>query len=128
MKINLFACLIALFAFGACKEDEKVVTQPVVKTYEFAGTWSGTYSGIDNGTWTMNIGQDGSLSGSATSNLAGETFDLVGQADSVGNLTSTISTSTGSTFNGKLVGKAGSGTWVNAASNSGGPWSGTKSE
>ena len=125
MKTNIILFIALLgFAFNSCK-DETTTPKPVVPVYVFpyAGDWTGTYAGDDQGTVSIAIDSIGNLAGSAYSENVMTTFTLSGTVDSSGNLTA-ASASTGATFAGKLTPTTGSGTWVNNTIS--GTWSATK--
>ncbi len=93
----------------------------------YAGYYSGTYSGGDNGTWTITISSGGSITGMARSGIDESIYTVNGQASSSGSLTMTSgSVSDGATFAGTINSTTGviSGTWTNIYYGIGGSFSG----
>ena len=78
----------------------------------FEGTWSGTFSGNDSGTWLVLIDSDGKVSGTAHSNSSND-YAVEGIVTSNGELSATLgTTSSGGQFSGVLDDNGmGSGTW-----------------
>lgn len=91
---------------------------------DIAGTYTGTFSGDDSGTFTITISENGSISGNARS-ASGETFSLSGTAsDSTG--TVTFGGITGeAAFKGTIQSGAVSGTWSNTSTGESGSFTGT---
>lgn len=113
-KILFFALLI--LASTSCKKSDN---------NPFEGTWSGTFTGNDNGTWTVYVNDNGTVSGSGRSTVANSTFTISGRINNAGNLLATFGTSSlDGTFNGTMSGTQANGTWSNGTYQ--GPWSGTK--
>ncbi|WP_157972018.1 hypothetical protein [Pleomorphovibrio marinus] len=96
----------------------------------YKGAWNGTYSGADdNGAWRVQIDDKGTISGTATSITMTGGFELTGTVNSEGDFQATSgSTTFGTTFNGKLNGTNGQGTWQNIQAGISGNWSGSKEE
>jgi len=112
MKTKLFLVLIAVtLIFQACSSDD--VNDPITEISQYAGTWSGTYNGDDNGTWTITFSADGLfVSGSGYSNVADVTFKTTSATVTAdGGITSRAENGTVGTaqVNGDTV----NGTWVN---------------
>ncbi len=97
-------------------------------TLAYEGEWSGTYTGAqDNGSWTMQINTDGTVSGTATSEVFNGTYTVSGFVQENGDLTATVgNASSGALFTGQLDGSNASGTWNNTTANMSGEWSGTQ--
>lgn len=111
MKKVTFLLLVVLVATASCKKD---------KPFPFAGSWSGSYSGGDQGMWRVRVNSDGTLTGSGSSTRTGQEFSLDGNVSDNGGFRATSGvTGTGSEFTGTLTveGDA-SGTWKNKATNS----------
>jgi hypothetical protein len=96
----------------------------------YAGTWLGTYSGSDNGTFIINVDFNGNITGSFTSTGFLSIFGpqpASGVVDAFGNFSGT--TSTGSSFQGSMTvnGNSGNatGNWSNPSIGSG-PLQGTR--
>lgn len=101
---------------GACKKSE---------SNPFAGTWTGTFTGNDSGTWTVYINDKGTVSGGGTSVVANGPFIISGKINNTGNMVATFGTSSlDGTFNGTMSGTQATGTWFNG--NYLGTWTGTK--
>ncbi|MEM5564762.1 hypothetical protein WNY78_06585 [Psychroserpens sp. AS72] len=95
----------------------------------FQGNWVGTYSGNDNGTWNIDVSQYGIVSGTATSTIFNQSFNISGNISLNGILTATLgNVSSGSTFIGEMVENNASGTWNNNELNMNGNWSGSKNQ
>jgi len=111
-----FACVTLLVS---CKNKD-------YKDYK--GTWKGSYSGDDNGTWSIEVDEEGNIDGSARSNSAPDyPFTLEGSLSKDGNFEaeadlffSTVK------FNGKLKDDKANGTWKNAQDSISGTWTGKK--
>ncbi len=113
-KILFFAMLV--LASSSCKKSE---------SNPFVGNWAGTFTGNDNGTWSVTVNDNGTVSGSGRSTVANSTFTISGRINNAGNLLATFGTSSlDGTFNGSMSGTTASGTWANG--NYQGPWTGTK--
>ena len=96
-------------------ESGVVLFSTVMAPSPFAGTWSGTYSGDDTGTWIMVISDSGTfVSGSSYSNNAMETILTISATINVdGSVTSV--TENGSTSESQITGDDLEGTWENTA-------------
>lgn len=77
-----------------------------------AVTHTGTFSGSDSGTFTVQVAPDGTITGSLYSNDLRATFALQGTASAGGSFTSGVA-DTGGVFTGRIEGSTISGTWVN---------------
>ena len=104
--------------------------QAPVKGPQFAGTYVGTFSGDDSGTFQIVITAGGAISGTGTSPEG--TFGVSGAVDLDGKLVFSTggSTSTGAVFNGAIVVSGAiatiGGTWSNAEFNEKGTFGGTR--
>lgn len=109
-------------SFFSCKKDPK--------TSDFAGIWSGTYTGTDDhGTFSVSIDANGKATGSATSEVFSETFQLIGSVNANGQVVLTFGQlSSGGTFMGTMNKTSASGTWENKMTtpNYSGSWTGNK--
>lgn len=105
-----------------------VVTTPTVTLATLAGTYKGTISGGDTGTFTMTVNTSGNISGSGFSNLDQASFSITGLAKNDGSFTSSFgSTSAGATFSGTADQNGNmSGTWSNTSAGLSGTAQGTK--
>lgn len=93
---------------------------------EYAGNWSGSFTGGDQGNCQVVISDTGGVNGTCTSTaLGGGSFNLSGTISSSGNssASSSGSASTGATFNGTYL-RSGqvSGEWTNSQFNLRGTW------
>jgi hypothetical protein len=118
--LYLFAIIASLLS---CKKKSNEISP-------FAGHWEGVYSGADDhGAWAISIDANGAVTGSATSMVFAQTYQLSGVVNSSGNITLTFRTATsGGTFSGILQGSTGEGIWENNMVNPSysGRWSGNK--
>ena len=121
MKKLLFLSFVlcTIFITSCSKDDEKASP--------FQGSWSGTYTGPDTGTWTANINAEGVIAGSVDSDLLNFPLPLQGVVNDQGEFTSTVGTAQlGLTFTGQLTSNTGQGTWESTDASSSGTWTGTK--
>ena len=115
LSFVLFSILIT-----SCSKDDE-------KANPFQGSWSGTYTGPDTGTWTANIDSKGVIAGSVDSDLLNFPVPLQGVVDDQGKFSSTVGTTQmGLTFTGQLTSTIGQGTWESSDGSSSGTWTGTK--
>ncbi|WP_262247194.1 hypothetical protein [Parapedobacter soli] len=106
-KIKLLL-LVSFIAAASCKKD---------KSSPFVGSWAGDYSGSDQGSWQIQVSDNGIMTGSGNSTRTGQGFTLTGNVSDNGAFKATSGVAgTGSEFTGTLTknGKA-SGTWKNTA-------------
>jgi curli biogenesis system outer membrane secretion channel CsgG len=92
------------------------------------GTFSGSFSGAERGSFIVVVGSDGQVSGSGNSNQTGA-FNVSGHVDPSGNLSLTASGNAGSAlYNGRIDGASGtiSGNWRYSQANGGGNFSGRR--
>ncbi len=117
-KVLLIAAAIIL-GLSSCKDDE-------YKEYE--GTWAGTYTGGDTGSWRVNVDDEGKITGLLTPDSLGNfNFDITGSVNTDGSLSAEVNVFiTTVNFTGTLSGNNGSGVWQNAAQGIQGTWTGTK--
>lgn len=75
----------------------------------------------------MNVDKNGSVTGTATSDVYSETFSLKGNVKNDGSLSVSFgASSSGATFIGKMSSKSASGTWENKSLDIKGTWNGVK--
>jgi hypothetical protein len=91
----------------------------------FAGTWEGTYTGDDNGIFSVNISNSGQISGNGYSTNWGESFTLTGTVNSDGSFNAG-NTSLGATFTGTIIGNNLTGNWQNSTTGESGTFVGQK--
>ena len=122
-KLIFLPILILTILITSCSSDDDNSSSSI-----FEGNWSGQYTGNDdNGNWTVNINSDGIVSGTATSTVFSESYDINGTTSENGTLTATLgTTSAGGEFIGQLNGNSGNGTWTNTSVNYNGNWTGSK--
>ncbi len=110
---KLLSILALLFLLISCSKDD---TQENLLA-RYAGTWSGTYTGVDdNGTWSIVVTEEGVATGVASSLVFSQTFPINGVIAASGSAELTTGTTTpGGTFTGSLNSSTGeaSGSWVN---------------
>tara|TARA_E500000331_G_scaffold226836_1_gene217183 strand:- start:714 stop:1109 length:396 start_codon:yes stop_codon:yes gene_type:complete len=130
MKNLLLSFLIVIAIFlVACEEDD-------VKPFE--GTWSGTYTGGDSGSWQMVViyenGESYGTINGTTNFYNGGSTGIFGSVDSYGTITGafvdeTITTIGGTVWNGKFELNDAAGTWEGKDPNGSsveGTWTGKK--
>ena len=123
-KLSILTLLNVVFLFSCKNKDFK----------DFEGTWKGTYTGEDQGSWTMEIDEEGDIEGSARSDdFPGFPISIEGSVSKEGELNVlTNSAFFDLTFEGKINGEKASGTWISESDSSGttvaieGTWSGSK--
>jgi hypothetical protein len=119
MKKLLYVCLAVAFIFTACSKSSS--NDPS----QFAGSWSGTFSGGDNGTWAATISSSGAVNGNTSSVNGNGT--VTGSVTDNGSFSATVgSGSLGTIFSGQMSGNSGNGTWSNSSEDLSGTWSGNK--
>lgn len=124
----LFTAVCSLTIVSCSEDDQDVVQNP----YEvFAGTWQGTFSGDDHGTWTANINNQGEVSGTVHSEGYDITFTLSGTVNELGVLEAHYNYQSsglmpGGNFNGTLTSNTGNGQWDSPNDAMNGTWEGTK--
>ncbi|QMU63833.1 MAG: hypothetical protein GKR88_05695 [Flavobacteriaceae bacterium] len=123
-KITLILTLVIGFISTSCSNNNDNETQ----ISEFQGNWNGTYTGSeDNGNWSMNVNEEGIITGTATSTDSNDVYDVNGNVQENGNLNVTLGTVTsGATFVGTMNENTTNGTWQNTSENISGIWSGSK--
>lgn len=129
MKSFFSICLgFLLFAlvFG-CSTDDNNAHQ-IKKQSSFKGVWTGTYSGMSQGTWMAVIDEEGEFSGSTQSAQGSATFIIEGEVDDTGNLEAYfyVNHTIVGEFSGTLSEMNGGGTWENSILNLTGTWQGSK--
>lgn len=86
---KLINALSVMIAGSRPLVDEKVASEHFRKTFNeiksnIAGDYSGTFSGDNNGTWSITVDKDGNISGSGHSNDTGLDFTVSGNVKSNG--------------------------------------------
>ncbi len=73
--------MAGFFSVVSCNSDDNAQENP----YEiYAGDWSGTFSGDDEGTWSASIDQNGYVIGTLVSNIATFPMSIEGQVSQNG--------------------------------------------
>jgi len=116
---KLFYLFLVLGLFNCSSEsaDDNININPNLES-EFKGLWSGSFSGEDNGTWTLTVQNTGIVVGSFTSKDHNEIHSFSGSVDENGDILASIvlENVTGS-FAGNLNNGLGSGSYsVNSRS------------
>lgn len=126
LLITCIAFITLLFVFQSCK-DESTTPEPVANN-AYMGDWEGSYTGGDNGTWTMTADKDGKFTGQLYSNNAQTSYPLNGSVDKNGVFNADIVLGTDTIdFKGQGAdGKTASGTWSNERIMINGTWTGSK--
>ncbi len=126
MKKILFVFMVLnSLAAASCAEDDSSIPN---LTEKYAGHWSGSYKGIDKGTWQATINTDGEVNGFIVSTTLNTTYIIKGSVDARGSLNATYA-ATGQTvgsFRGEITETLGSGIWKNVQGTTEGTWSGLK--
>ena len=114
---KLFYLFLVLGLFNCSSESADDNINPNLES-EFKGLWSGSFSGEDNGTWTLTVQNTGIVVGSFTSKDHNEIHSFSGSVDENGDILASIvlENVTGS-FAGNLNNGLGSGSYsVNSRS------------
>lgn len=132
MKKILFRLMViipmALIAIS-CDSDDGQPHQHVNPYDQFKGTWAGTFSGEDSGTWSATIDKDGKAAGTISSNgNSSLTFQLSGTLSENGsiNMTYTYNGQQVGTMTGTMTTASASGIWESPLQDKSGTWAGTK--
>lgn len=103
---KIFLLVFTAFLFIGCKDEDTI--------YDFIGTWAGTYSGTEKGSWNIVVASDGKVTGTLDSEQTTENYYISGTLTESGELNATIGSPEDGEFKGTLTrDKKGSGTWVN---------------
>ena len=90
MKKLLYLFLVlGLFACNIEPVDDTININPNLES-EFKGLWSGSFSGEDNGTWTLTVQNTGIVVGSFTSKDHNEIHSFSGSVDENGDILASI--------------------------------------
>ena len=126
MRKLIFATLTIIFSviILSCSSNDDNNNQ----TFPFQGKWSGSYSGTkDHGTFKIDVSSTGKVTGTTTSAVFNENFDVNGNVSESGNFSAIAgSASSGATFTGQMSGNSANGTWVNNSAAMNGNWTGSK--
>ncbi|WP_066435864.1 hypothetical protein [Chryseobacterium sp. CCH4-E10] len=118
---KIFLLVFTAFLFIGCKDEDTI--------YDFIGTWAGTYSGTEKGSWNIVVASDGKVTGTLDSEQTTENYYISGTLTESGELNATIGSPEDGEFKGTLTrDKKGSGTWVNElpTPTRSGTWTGEK--
>ncbi|KFF02199.1 hypothetical protein [Chryseobacterium luteum] len=119
---KLFLLLLTAFLFIGCSSDDDTI-------YDYIGTWSGKYTGSDDGTWNLVVASDGKVTGTMHSTVNDENYNISGNLTDTGDLTAVIGLPSDGEFKGTLSKeKKGNGNWSNAVPTPAryGTWTGDK--
>lgn len=120
--------LVGLTLFGCSGSDDND-TEEEFSLILIAGSWSGTFDGGDSGNYSVVVGTDGTVTGTAFSNDLQRNLALNGTIDDDGNLDAVVgSAENGASFTGKFRATTSSGIWRNPSLNLTGTWEGTKDQ
>ncbi|MBT3796890.1 MAG: hypothetical protein HOF97_05165 [Candidatus Marinimicrobia bacterium] len=88
---KLFYLFLVLGLFNCSNEsvDDNININPNLES-EFKGLWSGSFSGEDNGTWTLTVQNTGIVVGSFTSKDHNEIHSFSGSVDENGDILASI--------------------------------------
>ncbi|AZA85800.1 hypothetical protein EG349_02855 [Chryseobacterium shandongense] len=118
---KIFLLVFTAFLFIGCKDEDTI--------YDFIGTWAGTYSGTEKGSWNIVVASDGKVTGTLDSEQTTENYYISGTLTESGELNATIGSPEDGEFKGTLTrDKKGSGTWLNElpTPTRSGTWTGEK--
>lgn len=122
IAIKLSISIFMIMLVTACSNDDTDVMD-----VPFAGEWSGTFSGGDSGTWSITIGNSGSVTGEVFSNNLQGSLEVKGTVDTRGDFRATAgSAENGATYTGTFTENSGSGEWENTADQISGIWEGSR--
>lgn len=113
----------------SCGSDDEQPHQHVNPYDLFKGTWTGTFSGEDSGTWSATIDKEGKAEGTISSNgNSSLTFQLSGTISESGsvNMSYTYNGQQVGTMTGTMTAANASGTWESPVQNKSGSWAGAK--
>ena len=120
--LAICAAALALAGCGSDGDDDGSSASP------FEGTWSGTYSGSDNGSWSFTVDSNGTVPGTVWGD---QTLTLSGSVSDSGAISADIGipgTDDAASFQGQMDEENGTvtGTWTSAPLNQSGTFSGTR--
>ena len=119
---KLFLLLLTAFLFIGCSSSDDTI-------YDYIGTWSGKYTGSDDGTWNLVVASDGKVTGTMHSTVNDENYNISGNLTETGDLTAVVGLPDDGEFKGTLSReKNGNGSWSNAVPTPArsGTWTGEK--
>ena len=88
-KLFYLFLVLGLFACNIESVDDTININPNLES-EFKGLWSGSFSGEDNGTWTLTVQNTGIVVGSFTSKDHNEIHSFSGSVDENGDILASI--------------------------------------
>jgi hypothetical protein len=127
-KLIMGMLALTLGATSCSTSDDDVKPIDEINAHLYMGSWNGTFSGDDDGTWTIEADSIGVFTGVLTSNQSGSDYDIQGSVDASGTFTAIILVNADTidfTGQGK-DGNSASGTWKNPGLFVEGTWEGTK--
>lgn len=128
MRKLIFTTLTIIFSviiLSCSSSNDDNTTQT---SFPQQGNWSGTYSGQkDHGTFKINVSSIGEVTGTSTSIIFQENFNVKGKVSESGSFSAIAGTAeSGAKFTGQMEGSSASGSWVNNSAVMNGTWSGNK--
>ena len=130
MKNLLLALTLITLTFLSCSKKDDDTPPPTPDTSLYQGFWSGTYSGDLSGTFSMNVTEIGTLTGSFVEFPSGSVLSGSGTLTESGILSITFLTEHGGSATGTFNAATSvvSGDWTNPHPHNGGngTFSGTK--
>lgn len=113
--------------FIQCSSDDND-SYPINNQSQFKGNWSGSYTGMSEGTWSASIDENGVFSGKTKPTQGLSIFFIEGEVNDNGILNAQFyfnNTVVGQ-FSGNLIQTEGQGQWTNTILNLTGSWKGSK--
>jgi hypothetical protein len=89
-KLFYLFLVLGLFACSSESVDDNINSNNSNLESEFKGLWSGSFSGEDNGTWTLTVQNTGIVVGSFTSKDHNEIYSFSGSVDENGEILASI--------------------------------------
>lgn len=125
-------CVMMTGLMTACESDNNDgdgTPPPSAGANPFVGSYAGAYSGDDVGTWTLQVAEDGAITGRARSSDDGEEVSVFGALDEDGQFTATVGggASDGTLWTGRIAADGTiSGTWLDPLWDMSGTFSGRR--
>jgi hypothetical protein len=125
MKQTLLIIILVSLLSVSCKDDNTDAVENTT-SFAFAGSWTGTYIGDDDGTLDLVVQENGRLAGTIFSNNIQQSVNITGTINEDGQFID-CQTSTGTKFNGSISPTKGDGTWRHDILIISGTWTAQKS-
>jgi hypothetical protein len=126
LKLIISILFLTILTFSCSEDETPVVVEDL--NHAYMGSWEGTFTGGDVGTWQMEVDKDGKFSGSFTGQTGNIFYFTDGSINETGVITAIIDVN-GVTldFDGQgSGGNSATGTWGNPSANITGTWLGSK--